>query len=82
MTGMKPMRPNLSPKRRREIAVAVGIEPHYLYELLTDRKFSSPELARKLEEASGGEITRIRLLPKRAPQLWPELFANQQAQAA
>ena len=49
----------------------------YLYQLLTGRRDMNPAEARRLEEESGGELTRRMLCQKTWHRIWPELVTEE-----
>lgn len=51
--------------RRRELAAACGASPDYLWQIATgwNKRKASHELARRIEEATAGEVTRHDLRP-------------------
>lgn len=55
--------------RRRELAAALGMSPEYLWQLASNWKGrkASPDLARRIEDATGGQVTRSDL----RPDIWP-----------
>jgi DNA-binding transcriptional regulator YdaS (Cro superfamily) len=54
--------------RRHALAVATERSPHYLYQVATNRRRASAELARAIEDATNGEVTRASL----RPDIWAE----------
>ena len=71
----------IPPERRRQIAAQVGAHEQYLYQCLTGRRDMNPAEARRIEDATSGEITRQMLCQKTWRGIWPEL-GEQQATTA
>lgn len=66
----------LTPKRRREIALAAQIDPIYLYQILEGPKDAKPKLAHRLVEASGGEIQLWHARKSDWFEVWPHLIGS------
>lgn len=49
--------------RRSELAAAVGYSPDYLWQVATARRQASHKLARAIEAATHGQVTRFALRP-------------------
>lgn len=49
--------------RRLELAAAVGYSSDYLWQVATGRRKASHKLARKIEAATHGQVTRFELRP-------------------
>lgn len=49
--------------RRRLLADAAGTIPDYLWQIATKRRKASPALARRIETATAGEVSRYELRP-------------------
>lgn len=49
--------------KRGELAATVGYSPDYLWQVATDRRKASHKLARAIEEATHGSVTRYTLRP-------------------
>jgi len=64
--------PQYTPDRRREIAVALGIDEQYLYQLSKELKTASPALARKWHEIDP-EARLQDLRPDDWHEIWPDL---------
>ena len=58
---------NASPERRDEVARNAGTSPGYLWQLAGGHRKPTPEIAERLQEASGGEITIAGLRPDLVP---------------
>lgn len=63
----------ITSEQRREIAALVGVHEQYLYQCLTGRRDMSPTEARRIEDASGGTLTRQMLCQGTWKGIWPEL---------
>lgn len=50
-------------KERKALALQVGTSVNYLYQLAGGHRQASPELAKKIEEATEGAITKQELRP-------------------
>ena len=66
-----------TPDDRRRLAAAHGLSEQYLYQLLTGRRDMNPAEARRLEEESGGELSRRMLCQKTWHRIWPELVTEE-----
>lgn len=71
------MKKDLTRDERRAWAEKLGISEQYLYQCLTARKNMNPTEARRIEEESGGVITRKMLCQKTWAGIWPELNGSQ-----
>lgn len=67
------MSTEITPEVRKRLAEQHGVSEQYLYQCLTGRRDMNPAEARRLEEASGGELTRVALCQKTWAAIWPEL---------
>jgi len=67
------MSTEITPEARKRLAATHGVSEQYLYQCLTGRRDMNPAEARRLEEASGGELTRAALCKKTFAAIWPEL---------
>lgn len=67
------METKLSPSDRREWAEKLGVNEQYLYQCMTGRRDMNPIEARRIEDSSGGVITRQMLCQKTWQGIWPEL---------
>lgn len=47
---------------QKRLALAIGTHPVYLNAILRGRRRPSPDLALRIEEATGGAVTRMELL--------------------
>ncbi|WP_314408877.1 hypothetical protein [Pseudomonas kuykendallii] len=54
---------NASPERRDEVARKAGTSAGYLWQLAGGHRKPTPEIAERLQESSGGEITIAGLRP-------------------
>jgi DNA-binding transcriptional regulator YdaS (Cro superfamily) len=62
---------SLKDQQRQALAIAAGTKVGYLYQLAGGHRRPSNDLALRIEEASGGVVTREELLPeffKRRPE--------------
>lgn len=71
-----------TPERRRVLAQKLGKSDAYLYQCLSGLRDMNPAEARRLEEESGGELTRRLLCQKRWHLIWPELADSEGAAKA
>lgn len=69
--------PEITAKRRAELAALHGTNADYLYQCLTGRRDMAPEEAMRLEIATDGELRRQSLCQKRAHLIWPELATKE-----
>jgi len=58
--------------RRRALATAVNSNPDYLWQVATGRRKASPSLAKAIEAATDGEVSRASI----RPDLWGEPFPS------
>lgn len=65
----------ITPSRRRALAIKVGASEQYLYQCLTGRRDMGPVEAQRIERETGGELTRQMLCQKTFAGIWPELAA-------
>lgn len=56
------------PSRRNALAESLGCNADYLWQIATERRRASPALARRIEAATGGVVTRAEL----RPDVWAE----------
>lgn len=79
------MQKQIHPERRRELAAATGVNEQYLYQCLTGRRDMNPAEARRIEDETGGELSRQMLCQKTWAGIWPELkrskLSKQKAEA-
>ena len=73
------MSKQITPARRRELAVLHGLSEQYLYQCLTGRRDMAPSEAVRVEDLTSGEITRQMLCQKTHSRIWPELAATEAA---
>lgn len=59
--------------RRRELATQLGKSDAYLYQCLANIRDMNPGEARRLEDATGGELHRRDLCQVTWAAIWPEL---------
>ena len=71
------MNTSITPDERRELAEIVGMNEQYLYQCLTGRREMSAWEAVRVEQASGGRITRKMLCQGSWAAIWPELTEAQ-----
>lgn len=76
---MRAMSKPITPEDRRRLAAAHGVNEQYLYQCLTARRDMNPAQARKLEEATGGELKRWALCQSSWFEIWPELIGTEGA---
>jgi len=68
------MERKLTPDERRQWAEKLGgMSEQYLYQCLTGRRDMNPMEARRIEQDSGGVLTRKMLCQKTWRGIWPEL---------
>lgn len=67
--------PSYTPERRREIALQLGIDEQYLYQVTRGLKVLSPGLARQLN-ALDPEALLKDLRPTDWQAIWPELATD------
>lgn len=70
-----------TPKQRDALAEELGIDPLYLYQLLSGRREMEPKAAVRLEQQSGGRLRRWHLRAKTWHLVWPELIGAEGAPA-
>lgn len=63
-----------NPYERRRIAEMVGVSPAYLYQCLTGRRDIDPVEAVRIEQETGGAISRFDVCLKRGRDIWPEIW--------
>lgn len=61
-------------EQRNALAAELGIDPLYLYQLLTGRREMEPKAAVRLEARSGQRLRRWHLRAKTWHEVWPELI--------
>lgn len=71
----------ITPEQRGALAQELGIDPLYLYQLLTGRREMEPKAAVRLERLSGGRLRRWQLRAKTWHEVWPELIGAEGAPA-
>lgn len=67
------MSKEITPSERKALAEKVGVHEQYLYQCLTGIRDMNPANARRIEDESGGAITRQMLCQKTWRGIWPEL---------
>lgn len=67
------MTSHITPELRRALAAKVGVHEQYLYQCLTGRRDMNPTEARRIEEATAGQLTRQMLCQRTWLGIWPEL---------
>ena len=67
------MTKQITPEKRRALAAQVGVHEQYLYQCLTGRRDMNPAEARRIEDATRGEVSRRMLCQKTWEGIWPEL---------
>ncbi len=67
------MTTQITPDERRRLAEKVGMSEQYIYQCLTGRREMSAAEAVRVEQESGGEITRKMVCRISWPDIWPEL---------
>ena len=70
------MEAEITPAQRRDIAAKVGVHEQYLYQCLTGRRDMNPAEARRIEQETGGVLTRQMLCQKTWHGIWPELASK------
>lgn len=68
-------------EQRSALAEELGIDPLYLYQLLTGRREMEPKAAVLLERRSGQRLRRWHLRVKTWHEVWPELIGAEGAPA-
>jgi DNA-binding transcriptional regulator YdaS (Cro superfamily) len=48
--------------RQKEMAESLNLSPSYLSEIITGKKKVTPDIARRIEEYSHGEVSRLEVL--------------------
>lgn len=61
-----------TPEERRKLAEQAGIDPQYLWQLLTGRRDIDPTEAVRIERDTGGVLSRFDVCQKRGAMIWPE----------
>lgn len=69
----------ITPEQRAALAQELGIDPLYLYQLLTGRREMEPKAAVRLEQRSAGRLRRWHLRAKTWHEVWPELIGAEGA---
>jgi len=67
------MNTQITPDERRQLAEKVGINEQYLYQCLTGRREMSASEAVRVEQETGGKISRKMLCQGSWQAIWPEL---------
>ena len=67
------MNTQIAPDERRALAEKVGMNEQYLYQCLSGRREMSAWEAVRIEQESGGKITRKMLCQGSWKSIWPEL---------
>lgn len=70
--------PSYAPGKRREIALRVGIDEQYLYQIARGLKTASPALARQISLADPS-VRLWQLRPGDWHLIWPELVGTEGA---
>ena len=73
------MSKEITPAERKSIADKVGVNEQYLYQCLTGLRDMNPANARRIEEETGGAVTRQMLCQKTWQGIWPELADKAEA---
>lgn len=68
-----------TPEQRGALAQELGIDPLYLYQVLTGRREMEPKAAVRLEQRSDGRLRRWHLRAHTWHQVWPELIGAEGA---
>ena len=71
------MNTQIAPDERRALAEKVGMNEQYLYQCLSGRREMSAWEAVRIEQESGGKITRTMLCQGSWKSIWPELVEAQ-----
>ena len=71
------MNTQIAPDERRALAEKVGMNEQYLYQCLSGRREMSAWEAVRIEQESGGKITRKMLCHGSWKSIWPELVEAQ-----
>jgi len=69
------MHTQITPDERRRLAEKVGMNEQYIYQCLTGRREMSAAEAVRIEQASGGAVTRKMVCTSSWADIWPELIA-------
>lgn len=69
------MSKQITATERQAWAKKLGVSEQYLYQCLTARRDMGPVEARRLEQESGGVLTRQMLCQRTWEGIWPELAA-------
>lgn len=67
------MQNDITPEKRRALAASLGMSEQYLYQCLTGRRDMNPAEARRIEDVTRGQLTRLMLCQKTWHRIWPEL---------
>lgn len=73
------MTSQITPEIRRALAAKVGVHEQYLYQCLTGRRDMNPTEARRIEDATKGQLTRQMLCQRTWLGIWPELAKPRKA---
>jgi len=68
------MNTQITPEERRRLAEKVGMSEQYIYQCLTGRREMSALEAVRIEQESGGVITRKMVCTASWADIWPELL--------
>lgn len=72
------MSKQITASERQALAEKLEVSEQYLYQCLTGRRDMGPAEARRLEQESGGALTRQMLCQRTWQGIWPELAAQAQ----
>lgn len=72
--------PTYTAERRREVALVLGIDEQYLYQIIKCKSVASPALARRLHQIDPSASLRD-LRPDDWQTIWPELAKPRRAAA-
>jgi DNA-binding transcriptional regulator YdaS (Cro superfamily) len=67
------MNTQITPDERRRLAEKVGMNEQYIYQCLTGRREMSAAEAVRIEQESGGVVTRKMVCTSSWADIWPEL---------
>ena len=67
------MEHTITPSERKAWAEKLNVNEQYLYQCLTGRRSMNPAEARRIEDESGGVITRKMICQETWRGIWPEL---------
>lgn len=67
---------DITPQRRKELALQLEVNEQYLYQCLSGRREMGAIEAVRIEQESGGVLTRRMLCSKTWQRIWPELPAE------